>query len=99
MIVKNAVLLILPLTKNIMAEKVVQVVDVERITIQYENGTRVSVRGDRARKIAALFFQYDKGIENTDWEIENINKKASRPFTKKIDDYIYKIMNSIFGHK
>lgn len=71
-------------------------IDIDKIILVYQNGQKISVSGDRARQIAATFFKTDPNIEKTEWEIESTIKKADKSFLRRVDDYIYDLVNKLF---
>jgi len=46
-----------------------QIVDINRIILEYENGTTLSVSGEEAKKVGQEFFNQIVGKGNLGWDI------------------------------
>lgn len=71
-----------------------ETINISKIILVYENGTQISVNGERAQKIAASFFSSDPDIELTDWTIEKPSVgivTIKKPLLKRIDESIMNI--------
>ena len=54
-----------------------QVVDINRIIVEYDNGTTLSVSGEEAKKVGQDFFSQIAGKGNLGWDI--VKGKPPKP--------------------
>lgn len=65
-----------------------KLVDIQKVTFFYENGTRVSLEGDQAKQLTQAFFATVKQFKTYNWKIEN-EKPIKGLFHKIISFFSY----------
>ena len=68
-----------------MSETRIRPVNIVRIIIEYENGTKIVVKEARTPKIGKLFFDAVKE-QDIDWEVQESEEKAE-PLHKKVKKF------------